>query len=128
MIKESCATRLKKALTMRDISQSELCVITKIPKSAMSQYVKGTFEPKQDRVWLLAKALKVSEAWLMGFDVPEKVVSPLPTISDSEQELLDNYRSLNEEGQERAKTYIEDLVDTGKYKKSSQHKLEEKDA
>ena len=32
----------------------------------MSQYVKGTFEPKQDRVELLAKALQVSEAWLMG--------------------------------------------------------------
>ncbi len=36
----------------------------------MSQYIKGTFEPKQDRVELLAKALQVSEAWLMGYDVP----------------------------------------------------------
>ena len=52
------------------MKQSDLCQITKIPKSAISQYISGAFEPKQDRVYLISKALNVSEAWLMGFDVP----------------------------------------------------------
>ena len=39
----------------------------------MSQYLKGSFEPKPERVSALAKALKVSEAWLMGYDVPMEV-------------------------------------------------------
>ena len=67
---ESCNKRLAKALDIRNMKQSELCRLTEIPKSAMSQYVKGSFEPKQDRVYLISKALNVSEAWLMGYDVP----------------------------------------------------------
>ena len=70
MKKEKCATRLKYALELRNIRQSELSAKTKIPKSAICQYLSGNFEPKQDRVEVIANALDVSEAWLMGFDVP----------------------------------------------------------
>ena len=70
MKQSSCALRLKEAISLRKTKQVELCKATGIPKSAMSQYIKGTFEPKPDRVSSLAKILKVSEAWLMGYDVP----------------------------------------------------------
>lgn len=59
--------RLIEAMEIRKLRQSDLCEITGIPKSAMSQYVKGSFEPKQDRLWAIAKALNVNEAWLMGY-------------------------------------------------------------
>ena len=62
--------RLKKAMNIRAITQSELCEKTGIPKSAMSQYISGNFKPKQNRTHSLAKALDVNEAWLMGYDVP----------------------------------------------------------
>lgn len=62
--------RLKEIMKERNVSQTELCARTKIPKSAMSQYISGAFKPKQDRTYLIARALNVSEAWLMGFDVP----------------------------------------------------------
>ena len=68
--KATCAERIKRALSIRGMKQSELCQATKIPKSAISQYISGAFEPKQDRIYLIARALRVSEAWLMGFDVP----------------------------------------------------------
>ena len=55
----------------------ELCEKTGIPKSAMSQYRSGSFKPKADRIYLLSKALNVSEAWLMGYDVPMEKVSNL---------------------------------------------------
>lgn len=60
--------QLLKAMEIRGINQSELCKRTQIPKSAMSQYMSGKFKPKQTRTYLIAKALNVSEAWLMGFD------------------------------------------------------------
>lgn len=60
--------QLKKAMSIRNISQAELCEKTKIPKSAMSQYVSGSFKPKQERTYLIAKALNVNEAWLMGYE------------------------------------------------------------
>ena len=60
--------QLKKAMELNHISQMELCKKTNIPKSAMSQYISGKFKPKQNRTYLIAKALNVNEAWLMGFD------------------------------------------------------------
>lgn len=36
-------------------------------KSAISQYLSGKYEPKQKSIYLIAKALNVSESWLMGF-------------------------------------------------------------
>ena len=68
-MKRSCSERLSQALSIKNITQTELCKRTGIPKSAMSQYIKGNFEPKQDRIYLIAKALNISEAWLMGYDV-----------------------------------------------------------
>lgn len=70
MGKESCANRIKQGLSIRGMTQQELCTKTGIKKSAMSQYCRGAFEPKQDKVALIAAALNVDEAWLMGYDVP----------------------------------------------------------
>ena len=77
---ESCATRIKKALSIRNMTQSELCRRTKIATSAMSEYVKGLYDPKQDKIYIMAQALNVDPVWLMGFDVPmeqeDKKISP----------------------------------------------------
>lgn len=62
--------QLKEAMDIRKVNQAELCARTNIPKSAMSQYISGAFKPKQTRTYLIAKALNVNEAWLMGYDVP----------------------------------------------------------
>lgn len=43
----------------------------KMNKSDLSQYVSGKNEPGQDKLIVLAKALRVTEPWLMGYDVPE---------------------------------------------------------
>ena len=64
------AERLSEAKFIRKMKQVELCAVTGIGKSAMSQYFKGSFEPKPDKVASIASALNVSEAWLMGYDVP----------------------------------------------------------
>ena len=69
-ISEKCSVRISKALSIRGMKQSELSEKTNIPKSAISQYVSGSFEPKQDRLFLIAQALNVDPVWLMGFDVP----------------------------------------------------------
>lgn len=49
----------------------------KLGKSAISQYVNGIQAPDQRRLALLALTFNVSEAWLMGYDVPrERDVTP----------------------------------------------------
>jgi repressor LexA len=74
--------QLLKAMKLKGITQTELCKRTQIPKSAMSQYMSGKFKPKQTRTYLIAKALNVSEAWLMGFD---DVSMERETASNSEE-------------------------------------------
>lgn len=74
--KVSCGSRIREGLKLRDMTQGDLCRITGIPKSAMSQYCRGSFAPKQDRTGAIAEALNVSEAWLMGFDVPMERKAP----------------------------------------------------
>lgn len=62
----------------------------KMNKSDLSQYVSGKNEPGQDKLIVLAKALRVTEPWLMGYDVPETKESifsnsniiPLPETKD----------------------------------------------
>ncbi|MGA0525445.1 hypothetical protein ACO2WH_26760, partial [Escherichia coli] len=41
-------------------------------------YLKGEYEAKQDKVDLLSKALQVSPAWLMGYDIS---MDGLPAIT-----------------------------------------------
>ena len=67
---EAIASRIKKALEIRNMKQSELVALTGIGKSSISTYISGEYEPKQKNLYRIAKALDVSEAWLMGLDVP----------------------------------------------------------
>lgn len=67
---DTFSNRLKKAMLMQNIKAAELSSITGVSKSSLSEYIKGKYEAKQDNVYLLAKALNVNEAWLMGADVP----------------------------------------------------------
>lgn len=42
----------------------------KLNRNDLSQYVNGKVEPRQPKLYILGQALKVNEAWLMGYDVP----------------------------------------------------------
>ena len=67
---DSFSNRLQKALNMNNMSQTELSRKTNLDKSLISNYLKGNYKAKQDNLTLMAKALGVSEPWLMGYDVP----------------------------------------------------------
>lgn len=64
------AERLRELLVHFNITQTELSLKTGISKSSVSRYIKGDWEGKQDAVFRIASAFGVSEAWLMGVDVP----------------------------------------------------------
>lgn len=75
--------RIKEALRMRDMIQADLAEKTGIHKSAISSYVNGKYEPKQQAIYLMAKALNVSEAWLMGYDeIPVQENDEIPKTRD----------------------------------------------
>lgn len=83
-------------------------------KSALSQYVNGVQAPDQKKLSLLALTFDVSEAWLMGYDVPrerESVVEKEYTTSDL-RKMAENAKTfdgkpLNEEDIEAIQNIIE---------------------
>ena len=78
------ADRISEAMKLRDIRQADLVKKTGISKGALSSYISGRYVPKQNNVFLIAKALDVSEAWLMGGDVPmQRIESPTLTRRDT---------------------------------------------
>jgi transcriptional regulator with XRE-family HTH domain len=67
---ETFQDRLNQALEIRDMKPVELSQRTGLSKARISQYTNGVYEAKQKALYLIARALNVSEAWLMGYDVP----------------------------------------------------------
>lgn len=67
------SSRLRKAIEDREISASELSRISGVGKSDISYYLKGRYVPKQDKCYMLAKALNVDPGWLMiGYEQSEE--------------------------------------------------------
>ena len=52
----------------KEISPAELSRLSGITPSSISDYLTGKYEPKQDKIDLIARALNISPAWLMGYD------------------------------------------------------------
>ena len=102
---EPCSTRIRKALSIRNMTQTELCTKAKISKSSLSEYLNGKHEPGQDKVFILAQALNVDPVWLWGYDVPMEIgdiqkSSPNePTLTEGEKMMLGIFRLIPEEQQ-----------------------------
>ena len=99
---ESCGKRIEKALTIRNMKQAELCKLADVPKSSLCLYLKGAYEPKQDRIFKMANVLNVSEGWLSGYDVPmnnEESAAPID-LTACEKIMLDLFRQIPENQQQ----------------------------
>lgn len=70
-MKAELKDRLREALNDAGMKPIELSERTGIPKSMISYYLSGKTKPKADRIFIISTALSVTEAWLMGYDVPK---------------------------------------------------------
>lgn len=62
--------RLREALEKRNMKAADLSKKTGVPEGAISYYLSGKSQPKGDRLHTLCVALNVSEAWMLGYDIP----------------------------------------------------------
>lgn len=92
-MKQTTQQRLNQLMSERNLKQVDILNMSlplqketgiKMSKSHLSQYVNGKSSPDQYKLYLLAKTLNVSEAWLLGYDVPkedkENVVPSIESI------------------------------------------------
>ncbi len=64
----SIGKRLSEAMAAKKMRAYELSKITGISASNICNYRKDKYSPKSDNIAKLAKALGVTEYWLLGFD------------------------------------------------------------
>ena len=130
MEKKTTAIRLKEIMKKRNLRQVDILNLTKpycekynvkMNKSDISQYCSGKTEPNQDKLYVLGKALDVSEAWLMGFDVEmertDKKADNTNSVSLSkskkdlyQKQLLLSFTKLNKQNKKKVITYTENLL------------------
>lgn len=113
--------RLNQLLDIFNISRSELARKTSVSKSSITHYLKGDWEAKQDKVYAIAKAMNVSEAWLMGYNVPmERDIKKISVSDVSETDIrlnkiIDQYYCLNSDGQIELEKYSDYLSTKQEY-------------
>lgn len=74
--------RIKFLMEEKQITQTELSKRTGITQSSISDWLRGKYLPKQDKIDLLAKALDVTPAYLMGWEEGTNIeqIEPINSI------------------------------------------------
>lgn len=110
--------RLMELLDAFQLSQSELCNKCGLNKSALSNYLNGDREPRQDKISLIADAFGIDPAWLMGYDTP---MYPVPSTDDDAvaSEIMSIYHDLNAEGRQDMLKHARYLASQPEYIKNS---------
>lgn len=110
-MKTTTSERLKFLMDVKQIRQVDILNAakpfcekygTKLERNDLSQYVAGKVLPGQDKLTILGLALNVSEAWLMGFDVPmERTIAPTTQEGNERiSELVELFKLLSKTEQE----------------------------
>ena len=102
--------RIKKGMTQTELAEK----LGYKSKSSITHIESGRDIPR-GMVAELAAILDTTPSHLMGWDE----LAPADNIPDNEQQLLDLFRQLNTEGQQKIIGYAADIVQTGSYKKTA---------
>lgn len=108
----STANRLNEALAIRRMRPVDLSKASNISRGALSQYLSGKVIPKQDKISILANALMVSPAWLMGYDVDMQDNSctlkkeKLYDDSDFPSDLVNMFKKLDSKRQKKVVDFL----------------------
>ena len=112
----SFASRLRQAREQSGLTQQDLAEKLGVTKSAIGNYENGVSSPKWDILLKIFDVLQVDPNFLyqdsFSFDSADPVV-----LTPRQSALLSSFDQLNEEGQQKAVDYVDDLVLTGRYKK-----------
>ena len=115
---------IRAARAQKGLTQKQLAELVGINPSTFNGYEKGNHDPKSNLLIKIADACDVSLDFLLGRNTVDKSI----VLIDSESSLLNSYRELNAEGQEKLLEYADDLQSLGKYKKHSEFIMGSKEA
>ncbi len=116
MLKSNTSLRLKEIMKIKNIRQIDIInkaipycekYNVKLSRGDLSQYIAGKVEPRQNKLYILALALNVSEAWLMGCDVPmERITADKQQLDNMQFALYDEIKDLTDEQKSDVLKYV----------------------
>ena len=111
------------------LTQKQIAELVDVSEATVSRWESGEIaNMRRDRIAAYAKALKTTPSFIMSGDEPQ-TETPAPVVLTAPQSiLLAAFNQLNEEGQQKAQDYVDDLVYTGRYKKCAAPGVAEKEA
>lgn len=104
--------RLIEEMKEQNIKQVDLCKMTGISKSLMSKYINGVSDANNKNTALIAKALNVNVAWLVGYDVPKNFEAIKKEIQSYVEytELSELIKSLTPKQKEQVVKFIKEFI------------------
>ncbi|MGM9834275.1 MAG: helix-turn-helix domain-containing protein [Bacilli bacterium] len=100
---------LKKIVKAKNKSLTSLAIELEVSQEAISQYIGGKIKPKTSTIIKMAKILNTSTDYLLDLtDNPNPIDF---TLTEKENNLILNYRSLDNDEKIRIEAYIQAMVD-----------------
>ena len=121
----SIGTRIKERREELGMTQTQLADKIGVSKGAIGNYETDANSPKASMMYKIFAALDCDANYLYQDESPELKSDILP---DDKRYLLRLYDQLNQEGQEKMIDLADDMVQSGKYIKSSKAQLDKKEA
>ena len=111
--------RIKFLREKAGMSQDELSQKLNTTKQTIYKYEMGIVTNiPSDKIEKMALIFHISPAYIMGWTdeiTPTNSDTSFSTLSEEEQKILKNFRTLNDLGKSRALEYVEDLTYNEKY-------------
>lgn len=121
----SIGTRMKERREELGITQTKLAEMIGVTKGAVGNYETDVNSPKASIMYKVFAALQCDANYLYQDELSKPESDMLPS---EERAMLRLFRQLNEEGKEKLTDYADDLVQSGKYIKSSEIQMDRKEA
>ncbi len=120
----SIGSRIRSAREAKGLTRKELADLINVTVSAVSNYENGVSSPKEAVMLDLFSALGIDPNYLFQDEIDMSQLTT-PPLTPTESSLLSNFRTLNDEGQEKLHSYSEDLVQSRRYIKNNSLGLRE---
>ena len=124
IIMDRICENIKRLRKERGLTQEQLGELIGATGTAVMRYEKGLRKLDYDKLSNIASALKVTVEELFGSDSDinkiessENCELTIANLTNSEVNIVNSFRSLNDNGQKKAIEYIDDLSDNPKYTK-----------
>lgn len=109
---------IKRMRIEKNMTQQELGQKLGVSQQMIGQWETGKANPKKETIEKIAKALDVDPYSLYSFDMASEELEKV--INQKEAILLDNYRKLNNPGQDKAIEQVELLTKIPEYQEKDE--------